>query len=301
MLNIQRILFPTDLSEGARRAFPQAAYLADWHNAELHIVNVTDRGGTPNESADFPVSTSTLEMWLDQSCGADGQRPDVQSRSLIQNQLQGPVPADRIIAYAEDEAIDLFVMETHGRRGVKRILLGSVTEDVVRNGPCPVFTVRTDVDVPPDQAVRRILVPVDFSEASDAALLHGKEISQTYGAEIHLLHVVEETVYPSAYGIEPTPFPTWDVLGRVETQLGNMARDEIGYEHVTISATFGYAPTTILDYLDENDIDLVVIATHGRTGIDRILLGSVAERVIRRASTPVFVVKPDCKSLVSPS
>lgn len=301
MLNIQRILYPTDLSEGARRAFPQAAYLADWHNAELHIVNVTDRGGPPNEPADFPVSIETLETWLEQSYGADEQRPDVPALSLVQNQLHGRVPADRIIAYAEDKEIDLIVMGTHGRRGVQRILLGSVTEDVVRNGPCPVFTVRTDVDLPPDRAVRRILVPVDFSEASDAALLHGKEIAQTYGAEIALLHVVEETVYPSAYGIEPTPFPTGDVLDRVETQLGNMARDEIGYEHVTISAAFGHAPTTILDHLDENDIDLVVIATHGRTGVDRILLGSVAERVIRRASTPVFVVKPDRKSLASES
>jgi Universal stress protein UspA and related nucleotide-binding proteins len=69
---------------------------------------------------------------------------------------------------------------------------------------------------------------------------------------------------------------------------------------VRVSAIVGYAPMTILDYAEENGVDLIVIATHGRSGLDRVLLGSVAERVLRQSPLPVFVVKPDRKSLMPP-
>jgi nucleotide-binding universal stress UspA family protein len=109
---------------------------------------------------------------------------------------------------------------------------------------------------------------------------------------------VEPPFYPSAYGIDSTAFPTQDVVDRVEKQLGDMARDEIGYEHVMIKATVGHPPSEILSYVEENEVDLVVIATHGRTGLERALLGSVTERVLRRLPVPTFVVKPTRKSLL---
>jgi Universal stress protein UspA and related nucleotide-binding proteins len=181
------------------------------------------------------------------------------------------------------------------------MLFGSVTEEVVRKAPCPAFTVRTGAEVAPSRAVRRVLVPIDFSDASEVAIQHAREIALTYGAEIDLLHVVEEPFYPPAYELEPTGFPTQEVIDRVEKQLGDVAREDIGYEHVMVQATAGSPPHEILDYIDENEVDLTVIATHGRTGLDRILLGSVAERVLRQSPKPVFVVKPDRKSLVPAS
>lgn len=300
MLNIQRILFPTDFSDGARRAFPQAAYLADWHDAELHILNVTGRHSHDygDDRKRFPLSADTLTDWMRRPAGKDAERPDLAQLPIVQKQVEGASPEERILAYLEDADIDLVVMGTHGRRGVDRMLFGSVTEDVVRRSACPVLTVRTEAEAAPGRAVRRVLVPMDFSEASRLALAHAKEIALTYGAEIDLLHVVEETVYPPAYGLEPAYFPTQEVVDRVEKQLGDMARDDIGYEHVMISATVGRPATEIIDYVKENEIDFLVIATHGRTGLDRVLFGSVAEEVIRRAPTPVFVVKPGRKSLL---
>ena len=302
MLTIDRVLFPTDFSEGAERAFPQAAHLADWHDAELHVLNVTGRHRHDFEETkeQFPIPEETLQDWLGRpSTSASGAHwPDVASLPIRQAQVEATDPAARILAYAEDEDIDLIVMGTHGRRGVNRMLFGSVTEEVVRRSPCPTFTVRTDADVAPNRAVRRVLAPVDFSDASEGAVQHAREIALTYGAEIDLLHVVEEPVYPSAYGFEPAGFPTADVLDNVEKQLGDMAREEIGYEHVMIEARTGDPASEILNYTEDNEIDLIVIATHGRTGLDRMLIGSVAERVLRRAPTPVFVVKPDRKSLV---
>ena len=296
MLNIRRVLFPTDFSEGAALAFPRAAALAARHDAELHILNVKE-GADTEES--LPVSPEVLRGWLgDASEGAPAGAPDLSALSVFQTQVDADSPPERIVAYADAEDIDLVVMSTHGRRGVQRMLLGSVTEEVTRKVSCPVLTVRTDGAEAPALPVRRILMPVDFSDASETAVRHATELAKTYDAQLDLLHVVEQVVYPSAYGVDPDYLPPQEVIARVETTLGDMAREDVGHENVKTSATVGYAPLTILDYIDENDVDLVVIATHGRTGLDRMLLGSVAERVIRRSSAPVFVVKPEQKSLL---
>lgn len=305
MLNIHRVLFPTDFSDGSKQAFPQAAFLADWHDAELHVLNVTGRHRHDYEETkkNFPISVDTLTEWLRRpsGSGSDANGPDLEALSIVQEQVESAAPAEEIVAYTEDEDVDLVVMGTHGRRGVDRMLFGSVTEEVVRKTSCPALTVRTGADVAPSRAVRRILVPIDFSDATDTAVQHAKEIALTYGAELDLLHVVEEPFYPPAYDLGSMSFPTQDVLDRVEKQLGDMAREDIGYEHVMVQAAAGYPPHEILDYIEDNDIDLTVLASHGRTGLDRILLGSVAERVLRQSPKPVFVVKPGRKSLVPTS
>lgn len=294
MLNIRRILFPTDFSEGAARAFPRAVTLADEHDAELHLLNVTGSHGETEPS--LPVSRSTLHEWLGAPVRTHGS--DLDALSIVQNQVEGDAPPEEITTYVEAQEIDLVVMGTHGRRGAQRLLLGSVTEEVVRKASCPVLTVRTDAEETSSQGVRRILVPVDFSDASKMAVRHAKELAQPDEAQLDLLHVLEQVVYPSAYGVDPAHLATQEVLGRVEKSLGDIAREDAGYDRVQTSVKVGYAPLTILDYAEDNEIDLIVIATHGRTGFDRVLLGSVAERVIRRSPVPVFVVKPEQKSLL---
>ncbi|WP_103026945.1 universal stress protein [Salinibacter altiplanensis] len=304
MLSIQRVLFPTDFSDGSKRAFPQAAYLADWHDADLHILNVTGQHYHDHEEAraNFPVPVDALTEWLQhpEKSITGANWPDLETLSITQEQVESAEPAEQIVAYAEDKAVDLVVMGTHGRRGVDRMLFGSVAEEVVRKAPCPTLTVRNNADRAPSKAVRRVLAPIDFSDASKVAVQHAKEIALTYGAEVDLLHVVEEPVYPSAYGYEAAAFPTAEVLENVEAQLADLAREKIGYEHVMIEARTGEPSREILDYIDNNEVDLTVIATHGRTGLDRMLMGSVAERVLRQSPTPVFVAKPDRASLVSP-
>ena len=295
MLTIDRILWPTDLSEGAGRAFPHAAALADWHDADLHILHV---GTEDMESVgDFPLSTGTLGNYLPALEDA-GPSLDVDSLSIHQERREGAAPAEMIVDYAERTSVDLVVMGTHGQRGLRRLLIGSVTEEVVRTAPCPVFTVRAGDGPAPARKVRNILAPVDFSDASTLAVRHAKELALTYGAQVTLLHAVEEAVYPSAYGVEAAPLPSPNIVSRVEKSLANMARDEIGYEHVMVEAKIGYAPSVILDHAETADVDLIVIASHGRTGLERMLLGSVTERVVRRAPCPVFVVKPFGKSLI---
>mgnify|MGYP006278244327 CR=1 FL=1 len=299
MLQIQRILWPTDLSRGSGRAFPHAAALADWHDAELHILNVREQNESqPQEIGDgFPVSRGHLANLID-SVDQPSHPVDLDALTLVQNRVDAPSASDAITSYSTEEEIDLIVLGTHGRRGLQRLLIGSVAEDVLRTAPCPVLTVRAGDQVVPAWNVSNILAPVDFSEASKKAVLHAKELALTYGAQITLFHAVEEVMYPSAYGIEMADLPGTEIIERVEESLADMARDEIGYEHVQVDSSIGYAPSAILNYVDTTDVDLIVIATHGRSGLERLLLGSVTERVVRRVSTPVFVVKSFGKSLL---
>jgi nucleotide-binding universal stress UspA family protein len=298
MLFIQRVLFPTDFSDNAARAFPQAVSLAVQHDADLHIVNVADPSGEIEKT--LPVASGTLAEWL----GRDELGADFESVSLIQKQVEADVPAERLLAYVENVDIDLVVMGTHGRRGVQRMLLGSVMEEVMRKAPCPVLGVPPNGKEPSEWEVRRVLAPIDFSETSHKAVEHAKEFALTYDAKLDLLHVVENATYPSAYGLpsfrgaDSGLSPTEEIMAQVEDTLKGVARNNLQYDHVRVETTMGDASMKILDYVERSEIDLIVIATHGLTGLDRFLLGSVAERVLRQSPIPVFLVKPDQKSLV---
>jgi nucleotide-binding universal stress UspA family protein len=297
MLSIRRVLWPTDFSTGAAQAFPHAAALAAWHDAALHVLHVQEGPASASSEASLPLPSDRLQDLLAAS-GTPPAHVDLDAMTIIQEQEEGNAPPRAIVAYAEEHNIDVVVGGTHGRRGLQRLLIGSVAEEVLRTAPCPVFTVRGGETAVPSEAVHNILVPIDFSEASMGALRHARELALTYGAQITLLHAVEEVVYPSAYGIEPANMPGAQVVERVEDSLAELARSEIGYEHVLVEASVGYAPSTILDYANNHDVDLITIATHGRTGLERMLLGSVAERVVRRAPVPVFAVKSFGKSLL---
>lgn len=297
MLSIRRILWPTDFSASAEKAFPYAAALAHWHDAELHLLHVREGERQTDKAADFPVSVDTLSALTE---GGDASSPvDVSALSLVQEQVDGLPPADAIVSYADEHDMDLVVAGTHGRRGVRRLFLGSVAEEVLRRARCPVLTVRADEAVASAWNVHNILVPVDFSSGADQAVRHARELALTYGAQVTLLHAVEEVIYPSAYGMEMADAPGPEIVHRIENTLAAMAREDIGYEHVVVEAVVGYASSAILDHQQEHDVDLIVISTHGRSGLERLLLGSVTERVLRRATTPVFVVKPFGKSLLS--
>lgn len=300
MLNINTILVPTDLSKCAAEALRHAAYLADWHAADLHVINVASRSMHQFEAMmdGFPMEEADLDALLQPDDGSERHLPHAADLSITQTQIEHVSAPVAIKEYTESNDVDLVVMGTHGRRGTSRLLMGSVAEDVVRTAPCPVLTVREGTTVAPGQAIRRIMVPIDFSGPSQLALDHAKELAMTYGAEIHLLHVVEEVALPGAYGMEPISFVVPEIIQSTEKALAEMVEEEIGYEHVRVESVAGYPATTILDYIDEHAIDLVAIATHGRTGLDRLLLGSVAEKVVRRAACPVFTVKAHGKSLV---
>jgi nucleotide-binding universal stress UspA family protein len=334
MLQIENILVPTDRSASADRAFQHASFLADWHEAAVHALTVVQTGpqGGMLDTWDLTeeqVADDLRLLWRgatgDPPVASEHETPSSEASSpaqqqLITAQVTGRSAPDEILRYAEDHDIDLIVMGTHGRSGLQRLVLGSVAASVVREATGPVLTVRVpETDAAADDAaadewdpsrraraiseempvVRRVLVPVDFSPFTPSAVAHGVELAQTYGARIDLLHVVEDLALPGQpYGIESVGPDIGVLKEQAEDQLADLAREAIGFEDIRVATRTGNPAAGILDYIESEQIDLVVIPTHGRTGLKRFLLGSVAERVVRGASCPVFTLKSFGTSLL---
>jgi len=144
-------------------------------------------------------------------------------------------------------------------------------------------------------SIRRILAPTDFSEHACSALAYARSFAEQYGAELHLLNAVEPTVFPTEAGLTSMGMMTLDTELEEAAQRGMRelyGRPELEGLKVTTAVTHGRASSAILQYAEENGIDLIVIATHGRTGLEHLLFGSTAERVVRESPCPVLTVRP---------
>jgi nucleotide-binding universal stress UspA family protein len=308
MLRIERILYPTDFSRCASYALPYAVELAERLEAELQLLHATvlHEGDPANAAHQLPN--------IDEVYRALEAQAEAQLRSMAR-EIGGRVPrlthaqtrsvsaAAAILDFAAENTIDLIVMGTHGRRGLKRLLLGSVAEEVVRLAPCPVLTVPERGDRLKPETIARVVVPVDFSEHSALALAHGKAFAALYDAEIHLLHVIYEVAYPDFY---PPVLPSYDPAAgnrlrkESEERMAALLADVpgppvIAHRHVRV----GRPAPTIAEFAHERGAGLIVVASHGLTGLRHVLLGSVTEQLIRRATCPVFTAKAFGKKLVS--
>lgn len=304
MLDLDTILFPTDFSSVAEDAFAHAAHLALQTGATIYVFNVVTPGtGEDSNPMDFlpvePVDGPAMD-------GAQPQRMEVQTVTqergtvpVIYAQTERTSPETAIVEHATEHDVDLVVMGTHGRRGMNRLLSGSVAEAVVRKAPCPVFTVVTQEERPPQTPIDRILVPVDLSEQSPLVVDHAVALAQAYDASLDLLHVVEEAAFPAAYGMDPLSPSHPDVQARAREALNALVDDGVETDvPIRSHILSGYAARDIVDFATEHTADLVVMATHGRTGLQRFLIGSVTEKVVRSAPCPVFTVKSFGASLV---
>lgn len=144
-------------------------------------------------------------------------------------------------------------------------------------------------------ALKTVLVPVDFSDTSDVALRYGREMAKAFGATLHVLHVVQEP-YSQPWAVEAYGFSLaalqeeWikDAKTRIEQMVTDEDRKAIGAAAVTM---LGHPVTEILRFAADNKVDLIVMGTHGRGPLGHMIMGSVAERVVRRAPCPVLTVR----------
>jgi nucleotide-binding universal stress UspA family protein len=205
--------------------------------------------------------------------------------------------APALLRYAEEHAIDLIVMGTHGRSGLRRMLLGSVAEEVVRWAPCPVLTVRANG--PTVDEIASILVPVDFSESSKAAVRQAVRLARLFGARLDLLHVGETVPVPAFYD---TGFIVYEYgpqfAEHALEQLHGLVDDELAGDpgaalEVRVHVGVGQSPSVIVKEAERLGSGLIVMGTRGLSGLKHLLLGSVAERVLRLARCPVLVTKSD--------
>jgi len=209
----------------------------------------------------------------------------------VEDAVRTGIPHQEILQYASQQGIDLIAMGTHGRTGIERYLLGSITEKVVRLSDIPVLTVRAEPDGTVTYPYADILIPTDGSEQAAAAIDVGVDITSNYDARLHALSVVE----PIAMGVD---FQSADVFELLE-EAAQSAVDSVekkasqaSLSKVETAVKYGHPYREIHSYVDANDIDLVVMGTHGRSGLERYLLGSVTEKVVRTSAVPVLTVRP---------
>ncbi len=301
----QRLLVPTDFSPHADAALSHAVSLADRFEATLHLLHVINdpRAGWYG-LGDAEVQIDRLKEITESKASErlDDMARDsaaIEVKTTVVQRLNLDV-ADAIQEYVTGHTIDLVVMGTHGRQGLGRLVLGSVANRLIRRTACPVMTVRRrdeETDSAPDVNYENVLAPIDFSDHSRTALRLSKEIVARYGAMQHLLFVAEKRVLPtfSDTGIPGVGVVEMDpdIVANAEAALDEF-NEQVGGPAVAsaVHVEEGDVAQDIIDFAETNEVDLIVMATRGLTGIDRFVLGSNTERVVRAAPCPVLTVPP---------
>ncbi len=291
----RRVLFATDFSSTADEAQDLAEGLARRFSAELHLVHVRVLLEEPHLDDEHLAEIHRLMGTSEQATRRvlESDRASPSDVPLTTHLVRGLAPAEAIVETCVEIGADLVVVGTHGRRGLRKLLLGSVAEEVVRACPVPVLTVGPGAgDAPPEP--HRILAPHDFSEHSTAALEQAAAWARGLGASVTLLHVVEPVVYPELYAVDIFPEELQErLVSRSRAALESAANELFEDVPTEIDVQKGRAGDAITAAARPDRFDLVVMGTRGLNALEHLLLGSVAEVVFRRSRVPVLTVRHD--------
>ena len=299
-IKIRKVLAGTDFSPASEVAIEAAGRLASRLDAGLTVAHAFDPMPVP------PVAITSATLWppVDLSDKL-GQLADEQLAAWRDSKLAG-VPHESVTLshanaalalcnYAAEHDVDLAIVGTHGRVGVKRLVMGSVAERVIRHAPCAVMAAREGAADP--GFASHILVCTDFSPAAEAGLELGESLASTLGSAVSLVHVQDRWAWRRA-----ADAADGSTVKAVESQLqGMLDRTAKRFETKPNSAVILHesVPRAIVQHAKEVAADLIVLATHGRSGIARFAIGSVAERVTRHAHCSVMVARSAASSFVT--
>lgn len=286
------ILVPVDGSDPANDAATEAIALAETFDATLSLLHVLEPTWFRPEAAmpenpDRDVVDDLTEQALARAQSRAAEH-GVDCRAYVEH---GVVHRE-IESHVEDHGVDLVAMGTHGRTGLERVLLGSVTERVLQTCPTPVMTTG---DESPQLETDNILVPTDGSDSAERATEHALTLAEHLDATVHALSVVNARTTGAT-------FESGEALARVREQLRRARHenvetvaeraDDCGVPCET-TVIEGAPEEVILSYVDDHDIDLVTMGTRGESGLGRGFFGSVTERTVRRSDAPVVSVPAD--------
>jgi nucleotide-binding universal stress UspA family protein len=295
----KKILVPLDGSEIAEKALPYVKSIAKLKNSNVIL---------------FAVS---LAIFVDRRDRLFASYLEVSAKELNKEGIKATTAtsygdvAEEIVKYANNNKIDLVVMATHGYSRAKRWLFGSVTQKVLYGTEIPVLLIKSKSPKVSGE-FNRILVPVDGSPFSEATLPYVEELTKKTNKEVLLLHICEPPVVPS-YGSQPIN-PTWkkyrdnmwdetEKLSKNYLNKTMAVMNKKGIKKVksrVIKAQSGEVAKTIMQISKEEDIDLIVIATQGRTGVRGWVYGSVANKIVEEFSQPVLLIRPATSIPTSP-
>jgi nucleotide-binding universal stress UspA family protein len=287
MVNVKKILCPVDFFPASDAAVKYAAGLATNYDATIHLLHVVTP--IPPTTYEYVVDTSNIMSAIEASSAEEMKKLVAGLKGTgvrIETQVRLGDVYDEIKQAIEEVKPDLIVMGTHGRRGVQRWFMGSTTEKLLRHSPVPLVTISATGDralTPP----HRIMVTTDFSEGTSDALAFAFSVAQENESEVTLLHVVNDVA--------------GDVSGKYRGSLINGVRKQLedmvpaearNWCNILTRVETGVPYRIIKRVLEDERIDLLVMNIHGKGMLDRALLGSTAERVVRTAGCPVMLIPP---------
>ncbi|MDY6833204.1 MAG: universal stress protein [Chloroflexota bacterium] len=299
------MLVPLDGSKLAEVVFVYAKELAGRLDLDVILLSVyspNEKGSTMHR-AYIDLAAETIQREAiniqENSGGRHGSRTLTATGELAEG-----YPAEEILRYADENDIDLILMASHGHSGIRRWAMGSVAEKVLQSSKAPVLLIRSCVpeDIVYDRWSRTtLLVPLDGSHMSESVLPHIEALAKQHGrqqVDITLLHVAEDPSMVSQLdrflihkdytdnADEHYPYTDEEYLARVARQLKDK---QLSVSSVVLE---GRPADEIVDYANQNHFNLIVMATHGRSGLSRWAYGSVANKVLLGVCTPLFLIRP---------
>jgi len=276
-MKIRKILLPTDFSDCAQVALNYAVFLANRHKATLNVHYVDEASYLLNPTGYY--GESDLKMLSEHV----RKKAEAQVEHQVEKAVPKEIPVERIFSIGKpyEEIInaakrikaDMIVMGAHGSSGLN-IFLGSNAERVARLSPCPVMTIRQKRNF---EGFARIVFPVDFSQLCRAVFHEVIDFVRSYGSELHFLHIIRDRNKDNGLQDEFVNFlSSNDISGVIYKKSIHQAATE---------------STGIIEYAAKNDADLIVLGSHGRTGLKRIINGSVAEEVVNISPIPVLTLR----------
>lgn len=301
-MRIETVLCPVDFSEGSAHAIEQAAAVAGWYRAHLVALHAYSPLFVPVPGLPAPA---------DRVPGFERDRVHAQAAAFVHSTAPAGIdvdvslevghPAAVILERAAQLPADLIVMGTHGTSGFERLVLGSVTEKVLRRASCPVLTVPPRAHATSRFPFTRVLCAVDFSDWSSAALDLAVSLAQESGAALDLLHVIEwpwhEPPPPAAGDLPPEQaaalmefrrYLVTTATRRLESLISEAIRDRVA---ASVRVAHGKPYVEVLRVATEADADLIVLGVHGRNPIDLTMFGSTTNHVVRGATCPVLTLR----------
>ncbi len=298
-IQLKSIICSTDFSDYSNHAVPYGIGLAKKFGAKLYMCHVIDLSSITlyADTITYPGEQQNLIM----------NHTHEQLKQLVDEEPIDWEPlvtvghaADEIARMAEEKTVDLVVAATHGRSGLKRLILGSVTGRLMQSLPCPLLVVRSTEPgfaASPSQETmfQRILVGCDFSPDSILAFQYGLSLAQDFQSELHLAHVIEPPVYKDL--LKPSKEPAEELQQDLRDQLNKKLTDMVPEEaHIwcTLKTILlaGQPNEELTKYALVNDVDLIVLGVRGHSLVETLFVGSTTDRVVRRASCPVLSVRP---------
>ena len=291
------IVVPLDGSDLAERAVPYATAFAKATQAGVLLVTTWEgiQHGLENQLPDLVTElTQRGEQYYRDYLAGVAKQVAAEGVAVKTELLLGD-PTDEIMRYLRETDPQLLALATHGRSGLSRWLYGSVASRLVQDSPEPTLVIGPKVlEEPAVRPVRRILVPLDGSDLSQLALRPAVELAEAFGADLVLAEALRFATQAFAFGV-----PEVDI-GRLDLILTQAAEEHLAQTRERLRTTRpvetrvvrGQPTEALLDLEDAEQIDLVVMASHGRGGIARVALGSVADRMLQ-GRAPVLLIRPE--------